>query len=91
MSSNIQQIYQQTILPLSERERLQLAALIITDLSRRAPTTDNFTSEGESSKRKAGIREMFGTWSSGNPKSADNEQIDADLAKAYADNHEGED
>ena len=91
MSSNIQQIYQQTILPLSERERLQLAALIITDLSRRAPTTDNFTSEGESSKRKGGIREMFGTWSSGNPKSADNEQIDADLAKAYADNHEGED
>lgn len=91
MSSNIQQIYQQTILPLSERERLQLAALIITVLSRRAPTTDNFTSEGESSKRKGGIREMFGTWSSGNPKSADNEQIDADLAKAYADNHEGED
>jgi len=91
MSSNIQQIYQQTILPLSERERLQLAALIITDLSRRAPATDNFTSEGESSKRKGGIREMFGTWSSGNPKSADNEQIDADLAKAYADNHEGED
>ncbi len=63
----------------------------VPDLSRRAPTTDNFTSEGESSKRKGGIREMFGTWSSGNPKSADNEQIDADLAKAYADNHEGED
>jgi hypothetical protein len=91
MSSNIQQIYQQTILPLSERERLQLAALIITDLSRRAPATDNITSEGGPSKRKGGIREMFGTWSSGNPKSADNEQIDADLAKAYADNHEGED
>jgi len=91
MSSNIQQIYQRTILPLSERERLQLAALIITDLSRRAPTTDNFTSEGESSKRKGGIREMFGTWSSGNSKSADNEQIEADLSKAYADNHEGED
>lgn len=90
MSSNIQQIYQQTILPLSERERLQLAALIITDLSRRAPTTDNITSEGESPTRKGGIREMFGTWSSGNPKSADNEQIDADLAKAYTDNHEGE-
>jgi hypothetical protein len=38
-----------------------------------------------------GIREMFGTWSSGDPHSADNDKIDADLARAYADNHEDED
>jgi len=33
---------------------------------------------------------MFGSWSSGNPHSSDNEQIDADLAKAYADTHDDE-
>ncbi len=39
-------------------------------------------------KSNGGIREMFGTWKSGNRNSANNEQIDEDLAKAYADNHE---
>ncbi len=39
-------------------------------------------------KSTSGIREMFGTWRSGNSNSADNDQIDADLAKAYADDHE---
>jgi hypothetical protein len=39
-------------------------------------------------KSNGGIREMFGTWKSGNPNSADNKQIDADLAKAYAEDHE---
>ncbi len=39
-------------------------------------------------KSNGGIREMFGTWKSRNRNSADNELIDADLAKAYADDHE---
>jgi len=31
-----------------------------------------------------------GTFESGDPRSADNERIDADLAREYADNHEDE-
>ncbi|MEJ7617778.1 MAG: hypothetical protein WKF30_12630 [Pyrinomonadaceae bacterium] len=83
MPNTIQEIYQQTILPLPESERLKLVALIINDISRQAEN-------GAQAKRGGGLREMFGTWRSGHPHSADNEQIDLDLARAYADNHEDE-
>ena len=58
--------------------------------SRRAIVTilDESPSVITKKKSNGGIRKMFGTWKSGNTNSADNEQIDADLAKAYADNHE---
>ena len=83
MPSTIQEVYREQILPLDEKERLKLAALIINDISSKPETN------GEA-KTAGGIREMFGTWNSGNPHSSDNEQIDADLAKAYADNHDDE-
>lgn len=34
------------------------------------------------------ITKFFGMIDSGDPRSADNDRIDADLAKAYADNHD---
>ena len=83
MQSSIQEVYREQILPLDEKNRLKLAALIINDISNKPETN------GET-KNSGGIREMFGTWSSGNPNSSDNEQIDADLAKAYADTHDDE-
>ena len=83
MQSNIQEVYREQILPLNEKERLKLAALIINDISDKSETNGEAESNG-------GIREMFGTWSSGNPTSSDNEQIDADLARAYADTHDDE-
>ena len=83
MPSTIQEVYREQILPLNEKERLKLAALIINDISNKSETNGEAKSAG-------GIREMFGTWSSGNPQSSDNEQIDADLAKAYADTHDDE-
>ncbi len=83
MQSNIQEVYREQILPLDEKERLKLAALIINDISNKPETNGQ-------SKTTGGIREMFGTWSSGNPQSSDNEQIDADLARAYADTHDDE-
>jgi hypothetical protein len=83
MQSNIQEVYQEQILPLDEKERLKLAALIINDISNKPETNGQ-------SKTTGGIREMFGTWSSGSPQSSDNEQIDADLARAYADTHDDE-
>lgn len=78
MPDTIQEVYRERILPLDEKERLKLAALIINDISNKPEANGEMKSTG-------GIREMFGTWNSGNPHSSDNEQIDADLAKAYAD------
>lgn len=83
MESTIQEVYRERILPLDEKDRLKLAALIISDISNKPETNGDTKSAG-------GIREMFGSWSSGNPSSSDNEQIDADLAKAYADTHDDE-
>lgn len=84
MQNTVQEVYRTQILPLDEKERLKLAALIISDISNQRETN------GENKETAVGIREMFGTWSSGNPHSSDNEQIDADLAKAYADTHDDE-
>ncbi len=83
MASTIQEVYREQILPLNESERLKLAALIINDISNKPEANSD-------AKTAGGIREMFGTWSSGNPHSSDNEQIDADLARAYEDTHDDE-
>ena len=42
-------------------------------------------------KRNGDIRKFFGMYKGGDPNGSDNEKIDADLARAYADNHEDED
>ena len=83
MPSTIQEVYREQILPLDEKERLKLAALILNDISNKPETNGEAKSEG-------GIRKMFGTWNSGNRHSSYNEQIDIDLAKAYADTHDDE-
>ncbi len=51
---------------------------IVTDLRQRLPARDER------------LRRHFGSVRSGNPRSADNEQIDADLAKEYGSTHEEE-
>lgn len=38
-------------------------------------------------KKPGNIRKYFGMVNSGDPNSADNDKIDADLAAAYADDH----
>lgn len=38
----------------------------------------------------ASVRSFFGIWDSGDPRSADNDQIDADLAQEYANSHEAD-
>ncbi len=89
MQTTIQEIYKQHILPMSEKERLKLAALIINDISNKPETNGD-------KKKSGGIREMFGTWEGKEItyeeyKNLDhNERIDFDLARAYADNHEDE-
>ncbi|MGH9945118.1 MAG: hypothetical protein ACRD9R_22435 [Pyrinomonadaceae bacterium] len=86
MQADIREIYQQTIRSLSEQEKLQLAALILNDISR-APGGD----EAQATPTRQGdITKFFGTAQGGDPQGPDNEKIDADLARAYAGNHENE-
>jgi hypothetical protein len=36
------------------------------------------------------VRAFFGIWDSGDPRSADNDRIDADLAREYTSSHEAD-
>jgi hypothetical protein len=82
MQTNIREIYQQNILPLSDAEQLKLAALILD----RVANQDN----GGRPKSTGGVRELFGRGISGDPTGADNDKIDADLARTYMDTHDDE-
>ncbi len=83
MQSTIQEVYREQILPLNEKERLKLAALISNDIS-------NKPEAGGETKSAGGIREMFGSVSLGHPTGSDNESIDADLGREYGSTHENE-
>ena len=83
MQENIQDIYRQKILPLAESEQLKLASLILEKVTGKG-------SNGNKNGTKRSIRELFGKGHSGDPSGADNEIIDADLARAYLDTHDDE-
>lgn len=83
MQTNIQEIYQQNILPLPDSEQLKLASLILENVTRQG--------NGDNTKSKGSVRELFGSVSLGYATGADNESIDADLARAYLDTHEDQD
>lgn len=82
MQTNIQEIYRQNILPLSDSEQLKLASLILENITK--------PSNGDNAKSKGSVRDLFGSGSLGYATGADNDSIDADLAKAYLDTHEDE-
>ncbi len=83
MEINVQEIYQQTVRPLPERERLTLATLILQDILL-APPIDR-------PKRKGALEELFGMGIGGGGNGSNNEQIDRDLAREYCSTHEEED
>jgi len=83
MQSDIQEVYREQILPLDEKERLKLAALILNDISNKPERNGEAQTAG-------GIREMFGSVSLGHPTGSDNDSIDADLAREYGSTHEDE-
>ncbi len=84
----IQDIYQNTILPLPEKEQLKLASLILEKVVRKE--------ESENSENSAATRAIFGMWEGKEFTYEEylqldhNERIDFDLGRAYADNHEDE-
>lgn len=45
---------------------------------------------GSREKGTPSVRAFFGIWDSGDPRSADNDRIDADLAREYASSHEAD-
>ena len=62
---------------------------LIDHLARQAPRPREPSPE-EIEKRNARFERHFGAVSSGDPNSSDNERIDADLAREYANDHEDE-
>lgn len=77
----VQEIYQNVILSLPENEQLKLASLIL----------EKVTSKNDvpKTKRTGGdITKLFGMYKDVDSNGSDNEQIDRDLARAYADDHE---
>lgn len=84
MPGTIQEVYKDQILPLNEKDRLKLAALIISEISNGLDTNN------KTAKSDGGIREMFGSVSLGYPTGSSNEGIDADLAGEYNSTHEDE-
>ena len=44
--------------------------------------------QGNSVSPRGSLRRRFGTVHGGDPRSADNDRIDADLSRAYGDSHE---
>lgn len=80
MQTDIQEIYQKTILPLPEKDQLKLASLILEKVTKE--------SENEPSIRRGDITKFFGMFDTGDSDSSDNEKIDADLARYYLEDYE---
>lgn len=89
MSLNAQEVYRQSVRQLPEQERLRLAALILDEITGDMSDTEQTqqTPPPLNAKQRArALRELMehaGAVASGNPRAADNEQIDADLAAEY--------
>ncbi len=82
MQTDIQEIYQKTILPLSEKDQIKLASLILEMVTKEE--------ESQKTKKKGDITKFFGIYKGGDANGSDNEAIDTDLAREFDGNHEGE-
>lgn len=80
MQADIQEIFATTIRPLSKDEKLRLATLILEEVTGQAPVKG----ERQAPEPKGDITKFFGTLKGGAPNGSDNEAIDADLAREYA-------
>ena len=79
MRTTIKEIYATTIRPLPDRAKLQLATLILEEI----------THKDQQPRRANGdLTRLFGIFNTGDPEAADNEKIDADLARAYLEDYE---
>jgi hypothetical protein len=65
-----------------------LEALALESLAQLVPTPGPLPTPGERQAARELLRRHMGALSSGDPHSGDNERIDADLAREYANTHE---
>ncbi|MBX3289063.1 MAG: hypothetical protein KF855_06915 [Acidobacteria bacterium] len=84
MSTTVEQIYSKTILPLADSEKLEIASKILAEVTKKGRN-------GELRRKGGDISKFFGMYKGNHPDGSDNEKIDADLARAYADTHKDED
>jgi len=80
MQADIQEIYANTIRPLTSDDKLRLATLILEEVTGEAPGKG----EGRAPEPEGDITKLFGTLKGSSPNGSDNETIDADLAREYA-------
>ncbi|HVF86410.1 MAG TPA: hypothetical protein VM866_02420 [Pyrinomonadaceae bacterium] len=59
-------------------------------IERSAPKPTRATGTNSTHSTPDPLERHFGAWNSGDPNSADNERIDADLAREYGSSHEDE-
>jgi hypothetical protein len=83
------EIYE-VIVAMSAKTGQPVQELALEWMARTAPKPRPKLSPEEAEAARQRLRRHFGAGNSGNPRSADNEQIDADLAKEYGSTHEGE-
>ena len=84
----VQEIYSTSIRPLGESEKLQIATLILEEITQ--IRKDRQVSDTEKAFARQRLRQFAGSVGSGNANSSDNEQIDKDLALEYLNAHENE-
>ncbi|MDQ3322713.1 MAG: hypothetical protein M3525_09855 [Acidobacteriota bacterium] len=84
----VQEIYSTSIRPLGESEKLQIATLILEEITQ--IRKEKQISDKEKTLARQRLRQFAGSVGSGNANSSDNEQIDKDLALEYLNAHENE-
>lgn len=84
----VQEIYSTSIRPLGESEKLQIATLILEEITQIRQARQ--ISDTEKTLARQRLRDFAGSVSSGKTNSSDNEQIDRDLALEYLNTHEDE-
>ena len=77
----------EVIIALAAQTNQSIEAVVLEWLRRSAPKSPRKRSSGETKAAEQRFRRHFGAINSGNPRSADNAQIDADLAREYGDPH----
>ncbi len=82
----VQEIYAASIRPLGESEKLQIATLILEEITQ--SRQEKQISDTEKTIARQRLRQFAGSVGSGNANSSDNERIDRDLALEYLNTHE---
>lgn len=68
----------------------QLAGDLQNELPQSAESLLHRSDEDSKGDGTPSVRSFFGVWDSGDPRSADNDSIDADLSDEYASSHEAD-